>query len=62
MKILLINQFFYPDQVATSQMMTDLAIDLAARGHTLTVLTSRSTYLSGESRLPRSQEYRGIKI
>ena len=62
MKILLINQFFYPDPVATSQMMTDLAIDLAARGHTLTVLTSRSTYLSGESRLPRSQEYRGIKI
>ena len=62
MKILLINQFFYPDPVATSQMMTDLAVDLAVAGHQVRVLTSRSAYLSNKSRLARFQEYRGIKI
>ncbi|MBI3584686.1 MAG: glycosyltransferase family 4 protein [Nitrospinae bacterium] len=58
----MINQFFYPDQVATSQMMTDLAVDLAAKGNEVSVLTSRSAYLSNESRLARFQEYRGVKI
>lgn len=62
MKILLINQFFYPDQVATSQMMTDLAVNLAAMGNEVSVLTSRSAYLSNDAQLARFQEYRGVKI
>ncbi|MDQ2711843.1 MAG: glycosyltransferase family 4 protein [Acidobacteriota bacterium] len=33
MKILLLNQFFWPDSAATSQFLTDLAKGLAARGH-----------------------------
>ncbi len=33
MRILLINQFFWPDSAATSQLLTDLAIEMAARGH-----------------------------
>jgi len=33
MKILLLNQFFWPDSAATSQLLTDLARGLAARGH-----------------------------
>ncbi len=33
MKILLLNQFFWPDSAATSQLLTDLARGLAERGH-----------------------------
>ncbi len=33
MRILLLNQFFWPDSAATSQFLTDLARGLAARGH-----------------------------
>ena len=30
MKVLLLNQFFYPDSAATSQLLTDLARGMAA--------------------------------
>lgn len=33
MRILLLNQFFWPDSAATSQFLTDLARGLADRGH-----------------------------
>ncbi len=38
MKILLMNQFFWPDGAATSQLLTDLARDLAADGHQVEVI------------------------
>jgi glycosyltransferase involved in cell wall biosynthesis len=33
MRILLLNQFFWPDSAATSQFLTDLARELSERGH-----------------------------
>jgi hypothetical protein len=44
MKVLLLNQCFYPDVVATSQHLTDLAIELVKSGHQVTVLASRRGY------------------
>lgn len=40
MKILLLNQFFWPDSSATSQLLTDLARSLAEEGHEVTVICS----------------------
>ena len=40
MKILLLNQFFWPDSSATSQLLTDLARSLAAEGHDVTAISS----------------------
>ena len=40
MRILLLNQFFWPDSSATSQLLTDLARALAAEGHEVTVISS----------------------
>jgi colanic acid biosynthesis glycosyl transferase WcaI len=40
MKIVLINQFFWPDTAATSQLLTDLANCLSASGHEVTVICS----------------------
>jgi hypothetical protein len=39
-----INRYFYPDQSATSQLLTDLAVALADGGHPVTVITSRQNY------------------
>lgn len=44
MKILLLNQCFWPDVVATSQQLSMLARRLSARGHEVTVITSRRGY------------------
>lgn len=44
MKILLINQTFYPDVVSTAQHLTDLARDLSRRGHEVTVIAGRHGY------------------
>ena len=44
MKILLLNQFFWPDSAATSQLLTDLARGLAARGHEVFVICADSGY------------------
>ena len=43
MRILLLNQFFYPDAEATSQILTDLARGLAAEGHTVRVICGNSS-------------------
>ena len=44
MKILFINQFFWPDSSATSQQLTDLASGLAERGNQVTVLCGEGGY------------------
>ena len=41
MKILLLNQCFYPDVVSTAQHLSDLAFDLSSQGHRVTVIASR---------------------
>jgi putative colanic acid biosynthesis glycosyltransferase WcaI len=46
-KILLINQFFYPDEAATSQFLTDLAAGLRDRGHVVEVICGRTSYSPG---------------
>jgi glycosyltransferase involved in cell wall biosynthesis len=61
MRLLLLNQFFYPDLSATSQIATDLAVDLAAAGIEVTALASRGTYLGGESLAPRDR-HGGVEI
>ena len=48
MKILLINQFFWPDSAATSQLLTDLARELSARGHQVEVICG-GTYAATDS-------------
>lgn len=44
MKILFLNQFFWPDSSATSQQLTDMAAGLAARGDQVTVLCGEGGY------------------
>jgi len=43
LKLIFVNRYFFPDHSATSQLLTDLAVDLA-RTHEVVVVTSRQRY------------------
>ncbi|PYI89084.1 MAG: glycosyltransferase WbuB, partial [Verrucomicrobia bacterium] len=62
MRVLLLNQTFYPDVVSTAQHLTDLAVRLAERGHKVTVVTSRCGYDNAALRFPSRETWRGINI
>lgn len=62
MKVLLLNQCFYPDHVATAQHLTDLAHELVKAGHRVTVVASSRGYDNPDVRYPVSETWRGIDI
>jgi glycosyltransferase involved in cell wall biosynthesis len=55
-RILLLNQFFYPDSAATSQLLTDLARGLAAEGHSVRAICGRSSYAASDALNPPAVE------
>jgi hypothetical protein len=61
-KILLLNQVFYPDVVATAQYLSDLAAALAEQGHEVTVVSGRRAYEHPETIFPARETWRGVKI
>ena len=61
--LLIVTQHFYPEVAAIAQLMTDLAVDLAARGVDVTVLAAVPYYLlTPDLRIPSKEEYKGVKI
>ena len=62
MRFLLLNQCFYPDVVATAQHLTDLATELTARGHEVTVMTGDRGYDDPTLRFPRRERWKNVKI
>jgi colanic acid biosynthesis glycosyl transferase WcaI len=62
MKVLLLNQCFWPDVVATAQQLNDLAAGLVERGHDVTVLCSDRGYDDQRLRFPRRERWNNIEI
>lgn len=62
MKILLINQAFYPDPAATGMQLAELAFALAAEGHDITVLTARRGYTPPNLLLPAEEKINGVRV
>ena len=62
MKVLLLNQCFWPDVVATAQQLTDVARGLAERGHQVTVITGRRGYDDPSLRFSRRERWHDIEI
>lgn len=60
--ILLLNQCFYPDVVATAQQLTDLAVGLSEEGHRVTVVASDRGYDNPTNSFPRRETWKGIDI
>src|SRR5438093_12776044 len=46
-RILLINQYFYPDMAATSQLLGDLARWLGSKGWEVVAIAGRGSYANG---------------
>src|SRR5262249_36877639 len=61
MRLIILNQFFYPDHSATSQLMTDLSESLVENGIEVTAIAGRGRYNGGE-KLSQRQEHRGVVI
>lgn len=61
-RIVFINRFFYPDESATSQLLTDLAVSLAQHGYDVHVLCSRQLYNSRNTVLVPHEMVRGVNV
>ncbi len=57
-----VNRFFYPDHSATSQILSDLALQLAARGLKVGVIASRGLYDDPGAALPDFERHDGVAI
>jgi colanic acid biosynthesis glycosyl transferase WcaI len=62
MRILLINQCFYPDVVSSAQHLADLALELVQAGHKVTVLAGRRGYDDPDRRFAKKEVWEGISI
>src|SRR5690349_14158322 len=62
MRIVFVNQTFYPDVVSSGQHLADLAVRLAERGHQVAVITSRRGYDEPEKTFPNRETWRGVQI
>jgi len=62
MKILFINQCYWPDHVSTAQHLTDLAEELASHGHEVAVVASAHPYVQGETVFARRECHNGVSI
>ncbi len=62
MKILILNQAFHPDVVATGQHASDLAIALSREGHDVSVVCSVRGYDDPSRRFPCREWWNGIDI
>jgi colanic acid biosynthesis glycosyl transferase WcaI len=61
-KIVFLNRYFYPDHSATSQMLSDVAFHVAARGCAVHVITSRQRYDDPVAALPATESVRGVAV
>ncbi len=62
MKLLILNQVFYPDVVSTAQHSADLARELVERGCQVTVVASSRGYDDPAQRFRRRERWHGVDI
>jgi colanic acid biosynthesis glycosyl transferase WcaI len=62
MNILLLNQAFYPDVVATAQLASDLTAALAEAGHQVTIVCNSRGYDDPKLRFPSEEIWKGVRI
>ena len=62
MKILLLNQAFWPDVVASAQQLTTLARRLSERGHQVTVVAGNRGYDDPKAVFKSRETWAGVKI
>jgi colanic acid biosynthesis glycosyl transferase WcaI len=61
-RLIFINRFFAPDHSATSQILSDLAFDLAGAGREVHLVTSRQFYDDPKAALPERETINGVDV
>jgi colanic acid biosynthesis glycosyl transferase WcaI len=61
-QLVFVNRYFFPDESATSQLLTDLTRALAAAGFEVRVICSRQRYDDPNARLPASETVDGVRV
>jgi colanic acid biosynthesis glycosyl transferase WcaI len=61
-RVVFVNRYFHPDQSATSRMLSDLALRLAADGVRVAVVTSRQLYENPQAALPQLEVIDGVTV
>lgn len=62
MKLIFINRYFHPDHSATSQLLSDLAFELASRGREVHVITGGQLYTDPRAGLPSREQIHGVHV
>lgn len=57
-RVVFVNRYYWPDELATAQLLTDLAEGLAARGGQVVVIASHN----GTARMPDRETRHGVEI
>lgn len=61
-RVFFVNRFFYPDQSATAQLLSDLAFALTEAGFDVHVVCSRQLYGRPRADLAASEIIRGVRV
>lgn len=63
-RLLFVNQYYWPDNASTAQLLADLAEDLASQGYECHVVCSRGGYAGqgADQQLPARQVHNGVQI
>lgn len=62
MRIVFLNQYYAPDEVATAELLADLAQELVRRGHDVSVVCSDRCYSDPDRRFARRERINGVQI
>ena len=62
MRIVLLNQYYAPDEAATAQMLADLGASLVAAGHDVTAICCDRSYAQPKRRYPSREAIDGVGI
>ncbi len=57
-----VNRFFFPDHSATSQLLSDLAFQLAKTGLSVHIITSRQIYDNSHANLPAQEIIDNVRV
>ncbi|MGH8323770.1 MAG: glycosyltransferase, partial [Steroidobacteraceae bacterium] len=61
-RVFFVNRYFYPDESATAQLLSDLAFGLVQSGYDVHILCSRQLYGAAEANLAAQETIRGVVV
>ena len=61
-RLVFLNRYFFPDQSASSQMLSDLAFHLAMIGREVHVITGKQLYDNPKVRLPAEETIKNVHV